>query len=98
MARTNLATLPLWLSVGLMGAAGEGDFTTPMKHFVVTLMENRPPDHMLGCAAREGLLPGFEGPPDHIPKDPTDPSAGVLNLTCGTAELVCECCPGQYLA
>ena len=27
-------------------------FTTPIKHFVVTMMENRPPDHMLGCAAR----------------------------------------------
>ena len=42
-------------------------------------------------------LPGFEGPPESIPKDPNDPSAGVLNLTCGTAELVCECCPDYDL-
>ena len=37
-------------------------FTTPIKHFVVTMMENRPPDHMLGCAARAGLLPPEAGP------------------------------------
>ena len=68
-------------------------FTTPIKHFVVTMMENRPPDHMLGCAARAGLLPGFDGPPASIVKDPNNLSAGVLNLTCGSADLVCECCP-----
>jgi phospholipase C len=59
-------------------------------HVVVLLMENRAFDHILGCML--GDKPGIDGIPasgHQIPADFTNTSAGVLNISCGTAEYVC---------
>ena len=67
-------------------------------HFVVLMMENRPFDHMFGCLAGEGRLPGADGA---IPKggrrlfkDPANRSAGFVTVTCGTANYSCRKGPG----
>ena len=72
-------------------------FATPPRqdkidHFVVLYMENHASDNMFGCMG----LPGFDGiDKGHtLPKDPTDPSKGVFNVTCGTAPYVCSGGPG----
>jgi len=68
-------------------------FPTPPRqdkvdHFVVLYMENHAADNMFGCMG----LPGFDGiEGGHtLPKDPTDPSKGVFNVTCGTAPYQCS--------
>ena len=54
-------------------------------HFVVLYMENHAADNFFGCMD----LPGFDGIKGHtIPKDPTDPSKGTFEVTCGKAD--CE--------
>ena len=68
-------------------------------HFVVLLMENRPFDQIFGCMAGEGeLAPGADGinGTRSLPKDPHDPAAGTLDVTCGTGRYVCES-SGGYL-
>ena len=60
-------------------------------HFVVLYMENRPFDHYFGCMD----LPGADSAATMtsnrtLPKDPQDPSAGTVNVTCGTASYVCH--------
>ena len=62
-------------------------------HMVVLFMENRPLDHFFGCMD----LPGLDGIPAGgrlIPRHPAYPgsnaSAGVINVTCGTANYVCD--------
>jgi phospholipase C len=61
-------------------------------HFVVLYMENRAFDHVFGCHD----VPGLDGIIGHtIPVDPQDPSKGVVNVTCGTAKMVCD--PGPSM-
>ena len=56
-------------------------------HVVVLYMENHAADHFFGCMD----LPGFDGIRGHsVPKDPNDPSKGVIQITCGKAPYVCE--------
>eukprot|EP00041_Stephanoeca_diplocostata_P025155 m.651968 g.651968 ORF g.651968 m.651968 type:complete len:591 (-) comp22686_c0_seq1:2013-3785(-) len=64
-------------------------------HFVVLLMENHAYDNMFGCMD----LPGADGVRDghSIPIDPSDPSKGVVNVTCGTPPYVCTGGPGYNL-
>jgi phospholipase C len=60
-------------------------------HFVVLFMENRAFDHLLGCML--GDKEGVDGIPTggrSIPVDPKNASKGVINVTCGTAEYVCQ--------
>jgi len=64
-----------------------------IEHFVVLYMENRPFDHIFGCMLQnEGLMPGADGVTHGQPiaVDPDDPSKGYVNITCGTAEMVCK--------
>lgn len=54
-------------------------------------MENRAADHTFGCML--GDNPEFDGIPKEgrqIMKDPKDPSAGNVTVTCGTAPYVCS--------
>ena len=63
-----------------------------IEHFVVLYMENRPFDHIFGCMLdNEGLMPGADGVKDgqRILIDPDDPSKGSVNISCGTAQMVC---------
>ena len=61
-------------------------------HFVVLFMENRAFDHMFGCHDKAGV----DGIINHtVPVDPDDTSKGVINVTCGTAKLVCD--PGPKM-
>mmetsp|Transcript_20438 Transcript_20438/g.37255 ORF Transcript_20438/g.37255 Transcript_20438/m.37255 type:complete len:500 (+) Transcript_20438:75-1574(+) len=78
------------LSVGALAAA-----LTPIKHFVVLLMENRAFDHMFGCA--EHLLPGIDGlkPDSGNWIDPNDHSKGFQKVQCGAAQYVCKHGAGQ---
>ena len=61
-------------------------------HFVVLYMENHAADNYFGCMG----LDGFDGIADGhtIPADPSDPSKGVINVTCGGAPYVCDGGPG----
>ena len=60
-------------------------------HVVVLYMENHAADHFLGCMD----LPGFDSVKGHsFPKDPSDPSKGAVEVTCGTADYVCRSGPG----
>ena len=64
-----------------------------IEHFVVLLLENHAADNTFGCMD----LPGFDGIPPggrQIPKDPSDPSKGVINVSCGSASYVCKNGPG----
>ena len=77
------------------GVAGAG--AGKIDHFVVLMMENRPFDHIFGCLAGEGRLPGADGIPKEgrrLYKDPTNHSAGFVTVTCGTANYSCERGPG----
>eukprot|EP01044_Picomonas_judraskeda_P013718 COSAG03_NODE_2101_length_3123_cov_69.440807_1_plen_308_part_10 len=59
-------------------------------HMVVLFMENRAFDHIFGCML--GDKEGVDGIPStghRIPVDPNNASAGTVNVTCGTADLVC---------
>jgi phospholipase C len=61
-------------------------------HFVVLLMENRAFDNVLGCLDK----PGIDGipPAGHtVPIDPSDPSKGVVNISCGHGEFMCDAAP-----
>jgi phospholipase C len=58
---------------------------------VVLYMENRPYDHFFGCMG----LPGADSAATmtrnrSLPIDPTNASAGCVNVTCGTANYVCH--------
>ena len=56
-------------------------------HFVVLYMENHAADQFFGCMD----LPGFNSSKGHtLPKDPTDPSKGTFEITCGDAPYVCS--------
>jgi len=58
-----------------------------INHFVMLYMENHAADNYFGCMD----LPGFDGIKGHtVPKDPSDPSKGVVNITCGAAPYVCK--------
>ena len=60
-------------------------------HFVVLYMENHAADNFFGCMD----LPGFDGIKGHkLPKDPSDPSKGTFEVTCGKADYVCKGGPG----
>ena len=60
-------------------------------HFVVLYMENHAADNFFGCMD----LPGFDGAKGHtLPKDPSDPSKGSFEITCGDAPYVCSGGPG----
>jgi phospholipase C len=77
------------------GHAGAG--AGKIDHFVVLQMENRPFDHMFGCLAGEGRLPGAIGIPKggrKLYKDPANSSAGFVTVTCGTANYSCRRGPG----
>jgi phospholipase C len=69
-----------------------------IEHFVVLMMENRPFEHMFGCLAGEGRLPGADGAipqgGKRLYKDPTNHSAGFVTVTCGTANYSCRHGPG----
>lgn len=60
-------------------------------HVVVLFMENHAADHFFGCMD----LPGFDGVRGghRFPKDPTDPSKGHVDVTCGDASYVCRSGP-----
>ena len=69
-----------------------------IEHFVVLLKENRPFDHIIGCMD----LPGADSAATMARNrtllvDPSDPSKGSVNVTCGTANYVCEGGPGSSL-
>jgi phospholipase C len=69
----------------------ERDHQDKIEHFIVLFMENRAADHTFGCML--GDNPEFDGIPKEglqIMKDPTDPSAGNVTVTCGTAPYVCK--------
>ena len=62
-----------------------------IEHFIVLFMENRAADHTFGCMLGEN--PEFDGIPKEgrqIMKDPKNPSAGNVTVTCGTAPYVCS--------
>lgn len=71
-------------------------FPTPKRqkkidHFVVLFMENHAADNYFGCMD----LRGFDGIRNHsVPKDPSDPSKGNVDITCGKAHYVCPGGPG----
>ena len=60
-------------------------------HFVVLLMENRAFDNVLGCLDKPGLDGIANG--HAVPVDPTDPSRGLINITCGQGEYMCKAAP-----
>ena len=69
-----------------------------IEHFVVLLKENRPFDHIIGCMD----LPGADSAATMTRNrtlliDPSDPSKGSVNVTCGTANYVCKGGPGSSL-
>jgi phospholipase C len=69
-----------------------------IEHFVVLLKENRPFDHIVGCMD----LPGADSAATMtrnrtLQVDPSDPSKGSVNVTCGTANYVCEAGPPSSL-
>ena len=63
-------------------------------------MENQAFLRTLGCMG----LPGVDGVPKggmQLPVDPNDPSAGVVNVSCGTGKYVCDkgpCSPPPSLS
>ena len=60
-------------------------------HVVVLYMENHAADHYFGCMG----LKGFDSVVGHtFPKDPSNPSEGNVEITCGTANYVCRSGPG----
>ena len=62
-------------------------------HFVILFMENRAFDHLFGCHDKPGI-DGVHG--GHaVPVDPGNASKGYVNVTCGTAKLVCD--PGPRM-
>lgn len=68
-----------------------------IKHFLVIFFENRSFNHIFGCAAAKGLLPGVDGLKAGMGnyKDPSDPSSGFIDALeqCGKAEYVCSHSP-----
>lgn len=69
-----------------------------IEHFIVLLKENRPFDHIIGCMD----LPGADSAATMTRNrtlliDPSDPSKGSVNVTCGTANYVCKGGPGSSL-
>jgi phospholipase C len=77
-----------FLASVVVSQAGTG---AKINHFVVLMMENRPPDHTFGCMN----LPGFSSTPDGTPiyHDPLDPSQGNVTFTCGSAPYACPSGP-----
>lgn len=82
--------------------AGDRSHLPKIRHFVTLLMENRAADHVFGCFG----LPGFDGIPPGgrvLYADPSNKSAGFVNVTCGKAPYSCATNPvthkaAQYLA
>ena len=70
------------------GASDRVHMSSKIEHFVVLLMENHAADHMFGCMD----LPGYDGikPGHSLPKDPSDPLRGTINVTCTGTEYVCQ--------
>eukprot|EP01044_Picomonas_judraskeda_P007090 COSAG03_NODE_743_length_6016_cov_4.204834_4_plen_391_part_00 len=69
----------------------------PIRHFVTLLMENRAADHVFGCFG----LPGFDGIPPGgrvLYADPSNKSAGFVNVTCGEAPYSCATNPVTHQA
>ena len=80
--------LALLLASPLPTALASGD--PRIEHFVVLLMENRPFDHYFGCMDLPGADSGATKlKPRKLPIDPSDPEAGSVEVTCGTAQYVC---------
>jgi phospholipase C len=79
-------------------SGGDGSSAPPkVRHFVTLLMENRAADHVFGCFG----LPGFDGiPPEGrvLYADPSNKSAGSVNVTCGRAPYRCSANPVTHKA
>lgn len=71
-------------------ASGTAPPPPKVEHFVVLFMENRPFDHIFGCATAE--LKGIDGLTgrEFNWRDPNDHSKGRVYATCGDAPYVCE--------
>ena len=71
---------------------------TKIEHFIVLLKENRAFDHIVGCMD----LPGADSAATMkrnrtLLIDPDNPSRGGVNVTCGTANYVCDQGPPMSL-
>ena len=64
-------------------------------HFVILFMENRAFDHLFGCHDKPGI-DGVAGG-HQVPIDPNNASKGFVNVTCGSAKLVCDPGPSMQM-
>lgn len=83
------------LLLGSLQPAEVHEAPPKIRHFVTLLMENRAADHVFGCFG----LPGFDGIPPGgrlLYADPSNKSAGSVNVTCGSAPYSCSTNPETH--